>query len=162
MLHNRETDSESTVDRLRDAIRAGRERLRREDRREDASGFGPTHQASASPQIQERALAQMESMLRRMKERVERPAPSEERSETRRQKFEDLKLALGEVCHRLEDTLADLGVEAQRLADETSRLALVADRPEARPEALRLRLRFTHRAGRGSGASLRPELWPRA
>jgi len=59
----------------------------------------------------ERTLAQFESM------------PGE---------LADLKRSLGEVLHRFEDALEHLGIEARRLSNEASSLALVADRLQTR------------------------------
>lgn len=134
MLGKKEAGTESAVDRLKEEIRADRDRLRWDNRRERGSGsdltLTRTHRASASAEIQERALAQMASMLGRMEERTGRSAPAE----MRQQEFGDPAQALRGICHRLEDILAALGMEAERLADETSHLALVADRLEERPD----------------------------
>jgi hypothetical protein len=63
--------------------------------------------------------------------------PAEDRGEeTRAQELVDLKRALRGVVRRLEDALDHLGMEAQRLADENSRLAVVVDRLERQLEAL--------------------------
>jgi hypothetical protein len=59
----------------------------------------------------ERTLAQFESM------------PGE---------LSDLKRSLGDVLHRFEDALEHLGLEARRLSNEASSLALVADRLQTR------------------------------
>jgi hypothetical protein len=48
------------------------------------------------------------------------------------QELTDLKRSLGEVLHRFEDALDHLGIEARRLSNEASSLALVADRLQVR------------------------------
>ncbi len=48
------------------------------------------------------------------------------------QELADLKRSLGEVLHRFEDALDHLGIEARRLSNEASALALVADRLQVR------------------------------
>lgn len=55
----------------------------------------------------------------------------------------DLKRLLREVVHRMEDALDHLGIEAQRLSDETSRITLLADRLESRLVGLARSLRQT-------------------
>lgn len=46
--------------------------------------------------------------------------------------FAELKRSLGDVFHRFEDALDHLGIEAKRLSNEASALALMADRLQAR------------------------------
>ena len=54
------------------------------------------------------------------------------RFESMPQELAELKRALGEVFHRLEDAIDHLGIEARRLSNEASALSLVADRLQAR------------------------------
>ncbi len=63
------------------------------------------------------------------------PSP-DSRREARAQELVDLRRTLRGVVQRLEDALDHLGIEAQRLADENSRLALVAEKLERRLAAL--------------------------
>ena len=97
--------------------------------------------AKEAAQILERALAQVESMLGSLDERKERPAKAEERQAMETNELTDLRRSLREVVHRLEDALDHLGIEAQRLSDETSRITLLADRLEARLVGLARSLR---------------------
>ncbi len=97
--------------------------------------------AKEAAQILERALAQVESMLGSLDERKERPAKAEEKQAMESNELTDLRRSLREVVHRLEDALDHLGIEAQRLSDETSRITLLADRLEARLVGLARSLR---------------------
>jgi hypothetical protein len=71
----------------------------------------PAPSGSASAEALERTLARFDSMP---------------------QEFAELKRSLGEVLHRFEDSLDHLGIEAKRLSNEASALALQADRLQAR------------------------------
>ena len=83
-------------------------------------------------QVLERALVQVESLLGNMEGGAARPARSEEKREIIPHEITELKRALRQIAQRLEDTLDHLGSEGQRLSDEASRLALIADRLDAR------------------------------
>ena len=82
-------------------------------------------------QILERALAQVESLLEEPEEPEIRTIPAKENGDMASQDVTDLKRVLREVVTRLEDALDHLGLEAQRLSDETSRVSLIAERLEA-------------------------------
>ena len=97
--------------------------------------------AKEAAQILERALAQVESMLGSLDERKERPAKAEERQAMDTNELTDLRRSLRAVVQRLEDALDHLGIEAQRLSDETSRITLLADRLESRLVGLARSLR---------------------
>ena len=99
--------------------------------------------AKEASKILERALAQVESMLGSLDERKERPAKAEEGQAMESNELTDLKRLLREVVHRMEDALDHLGIEAQRLSDETSRITLLADRLESRLVGLARSLRQT-------------------
>lgn len=116
------------------------ESRRRDEGRGQVLGSEPAQSQSAAEaaQILERALVHFESVLGKMEERIEQPAPAEEKQEMLPQELTDLRRALREVVHRLEEALDHLGMEAQRLSDEASRLSLIADRLEARVDQLTL------------------------
>lgn len=97
--------------------------------------------AKEAAQILERALAQVESMLGSLDERRERPAKAEEKQAMETNELTDLRRSLRAVVQRLEDALDHLGIEAQRLSDETSRITLLADRLESRLVGLARSLR---------------------
>ncbi len=113
---------------------------KRDQGSEPASAPEPAS-AKEAAQILERALAQVESMLGSLDERKERPAKAEEEQALESNELTDLKRSLREVVHRLEDALDHLGIEAQRLSDETSRIMLLADRLESRLVGLARSLR---------------------
>jgi hypothetical protein len=52
--------------------------------------------------------------------------------ETMPHEMSELRRSLGEVLHRFEDALDHLGIEAKRLSNESTGLALMADRLQAR------------------------------
>ena len=97
--------------------------------------------AAEAARILEQALAQVESLLGKVDQREQPTAPAKEKQAMASQELTDLRRTLREVVHRLEDALDHLGMEAQRLSDETSRVALVADHLEARLLALARSLR---------------------
>ena len=111
-----------------------------EQQPEQDPGSEPASAKEAS-KILERALAQVESMLGSLDERKERPAKAEEGQAMESNELTDLKRLLREVVHRMEDALDHLGIEAQRLSDETSRITLLADRLESRLVGLARSLR---------------------
>ncbi len=111
-----------------------------EQQPEQDPGSEPASAKEAS-KILERALAQVESMLGSLDERKERPAKAEEGQAMASNELTDLKRLLREVVHRMEDALDHLGIEAQRLSDETSRITLLADRLESRLVGLARSLR---------------------
>lgn len=121
MLRNRESDT-TTADRLEEMVRDGKSKLRR--RNDAQSGVAVeeprAHHASAAPEIQEQALAQMESMLERLERDIERrPEP----------KSQD-ELDYGARKH-IEDVVSELQSEVQRLSREVARLSAVAVQPPA-------------------------------
>lgn len=111
---------------------------RRDEGREDTSGSepAPAQSAAEAAETLERTLAHFESMLETLEERARRSAPVEEKQEMVPQELTDLRRALREVVHRLEEALDHLGMEGQRLSDEVSRLSLIAERLEARQSHL--------------------------
>ena len=114
------------------------EALREESKDTPETASQPVAEAA---QVLERALVQVESMLGKLEGGAERPARAEERREIVPQELTELKRALRQVAHRLEDALDHLGIEGQRLSDETSRLSLIADRLDARLNGLTRALR---------------------
>ncbi len=58
------------------------------------------------------------------------------RFETMPGEMAEVKRSLGEVLHRFEDALDHLGIEAKRLSNESSALALMADKLQMRLEQL--------------------------
>ncbi|MEX0785454.1 MAG: hypothetical protein WD939_02345 [Dehalococcoidia bacterium] len=71
----------------------------------------PVHQASASPEIQERALAQLQSMLDQLQEQPQRSA--------------EIESALRDTSGRLKYGVTKLETEVDRLSHEISRLSSV-------------------------------------
>lgn len=97
----------------------------------------PASLSSKAAQILEHALTQVEALLGNLDEPEAQPVPGPEAATKEAQEMasvelNEVKRALREVVVRLEDALDHLGIEAQRLSDETSRITIVADRLESR------------------------------
>ena len=97
----------------------------------------PASHSSKAAQILEHALTRVEALLGNVDEPEAQPVPGPEEATKEAQQMasvelNDVKRTLREVVGRLEDALDHLGIEAQRLSDETSRITIVADRLESR------------------------------
>lgn len=97
----------------------------------------PASHSSKAAQILEHALTRVEALLGNIDEPEAQPVPGPEEATKEAQQMasvelNDVKRTLREVVGRLEDALDHLGIEAQRLSDETSRITIVADRLESR------------------------------
>jgi hypothetical protein len=85
---------------------------------DQGSAYVPHPQPVATPTTARSATAALELTLARF--------------ETMPQEMSELRRTLGEVLHRFEDALDHLGLEAKRLSTESSSLALMTDRLQAR------------------------------
>ena len=104
-----------------------------ESRSEDLAAEPERLQSTAeAARALERALGHFESVLGQLEERAERPAQEEEEADMEPPELSGLRRTLRELARRLEDAVDHLGLEAQRLSDETSRLAQIAGQLEAR------------------------------
>lgn len=116
MFRNQEGDA-VTADRLEELVRAGRDKWRR-DGSGDLSALiepSPGHKASSAPEIQERALAQMQAMVDQLGLHPERAA--------------EVELALRDTNGRLKYGVTKLETEVDRLSNEISRLSNVGTAP---------------------------------
>ena len=99
--------------------------------------FGGAPPARPAPPVGQRPIQEPSSTP--MPEPAAPPANAAQNWEHTLAQFEsmprelgELKRSLGEVLHRFEDALDHLGIEARRLSNEASSLALVADRLQTR------------------------------
>lgn len=92
---------------------------------------GDASAPATAAQTLDQASEQLESALDRLEQQVERP-PASGNEEMASTEVAELRQALNEIVRRFEDALDLYRVETRRLTDETSRLALVADRLETR------------------------------
>jgi hypothetical protein len=96
----------------------------------------PTHPAAEAARILERALNEAETMLGKL-ERGLRSAPAQEHKDEAMasQEFSELQQYLRALTGRLEEALARLAHEIERLAAGTVHLTQLVDRLEAQPVA---------------------------
>lgn len=126
MFHKKHEGHEPVIDRLREAVE-GDKRRRWTDVYDEAGETDfpapPSRQASASREIQEQAIAQLESLAGRN----EAPAQAPQYVHTMTPAdVADLVRSLHETCQRIESAVGHLGSEVQRLSHGASSVATVA------------------------------------